>query len=106
MCPPKNTKKMHWGNFTIPSLLTALLLALPLHARPASGYYANPEIDELRIELDDLKYALKTTQVDLNLLEERSQKQDKALFSIKGESPSKNTTSLTTQVTALEKKIS
>ena len=60
--------------------LAAVCCATAAHARPLSGYYANPEIDELRIELDDLKHALKTTQVELGLLDERLQKQsDKAL---------------------------
>jgi LysM repeat protein len=39
-----------------------------------SGVYTTPELDELRIELEDLKHALRTTQVDLNLLDERLKK--------------------------------
>lgn len=51
--------------------LAVLCLALPLHARPQTGVYTSPELDELRIEIDDLKHALKTTQVDLGILDER-----------------------------------
>ncbi len=101
-------KNLLGGNFRVPSLLTALLFALPLQARPQSGFYTNPEVEELRIELDDLKHALKTTQVELSLIEERSQKQDKALVTIKGDSKEKNGTSLsllTAQISSLEKKV-
>jgi LysM repeat protein len=90
-------------------LLSPLLLALPLSARPLSGYYTNPEMDELRIELDDLKHALNTTQVELRLLDERLGKQDKALTSVKGQNQGKEASSLsllTAQVSTLEKKVS
>lgn len=80
--------------------LAALSCALPLHARPQSGYYANPEIDELRIELDDIKYALKTTQVELGLLDEKLNKQNNAL---KGQSS--GSSSLSHQIATLEKKV-
>lgn len=60
-------------------ILTVFYFVLPLYARPQSGFYTNPELDELRIELDDLKHALKTTQVELTLLDERLKKQNTAL---------------------------
>jgi len=89
--------------FIVLGLITfaALNCALPLHARPQSGYYANPEIDELRIELDDLKHALNTTQVELGLLDERLNKQNSAL---KGQSS--GSSSLNSQIATLEKKVS
>lgn len=90
-------------------LLTALYFALPLHARPNSGFYTNPEVDELRVELDDLKHALKTTQVELNLLDERLKKQDNALTSVKGQTQGRDASSLSllsAQVSSLEKKVS
>lgn len=89
-------------------LLPLLNLALPLSARPQSGFYANPEVDELRVELDDLKHALHTTQTELNLLEERLKKQDSTLAGFKGQNTGKQEVSLSllsSQVTSLEKKV-
>ena len=89
-------------------LLPLLSLALPLSARPQSGFYANPEVDELRVELDDLKHALHTTQMELGLLEERLKKQDTALAGFKGQSAGKQEVSLSllsSQVSSLEKKV-
>lgn len=89
-------------------LLTVLSVALPLNGKPKSGFYTNPELDELRIELDDLKYALKTTQVDLSLLDERLKKQDSSLGHIKTHAQDKDVNSqnlLSSQINALEKKV-
>ena len=80
--------------------ILALTLSASLHARPSSGYYINPEVDELRIELDDLKHALTTTQVELNLLDERLRKQDNS----KGKTLSSESL-LSSQITTLEKRI-
>ena len=85
-------------------LFTILCIAHPLYARPQSGFYTNPELDELRIELDDLKHALKTTQVEFSLLDERLKKQDTA----KGQASGKEASALNsglTQINALEKKV-
>ncbi len=90
-------------------LLTVLSCTLPLYARPQSGFYTNPELDELRIELDDFKHALKTVQVDLGLLDERLKKQDSSLSQVRGRAQGKDSNSLsllTAQVNALEKKVS
>jgi len=78
----------------------AFCFVLPLHARPASGFYTNPEVDELRIELDDLKHALNVAVIEMNLLDERFRKQDKP----------KNTevatlSLLSTNLSSLEKKV-
>lgn len=81
-------------------MIFLLLLTLPLHAKPSSGFYTNPELDELRIELEDIKHSLKSTQVELGLLDERLKK---------GQTQNKESgslTLLTTQVNALEKKVS
>jgi len=89
-------------------LLTVLCFAFPLNGKPQSGFYTNPELDELRIELDDLKHALKTTQVDLGLLDERQKKQDNSLRQTKDQVQSRDTSSLhllTSQINALEKKV-
>ena len=88
-------------------LISLLYIAHPLYARPQSGYYTNPELDELRIELDDLKHALKTTQVECSLLDERLRKQDNALA--KGQASAKETGTsnlLSIQLNSLEKKVS
>jgi LysM repeat protein len=83
------------------SLLFLCLLhcALPLHARPQSGHYTEAALDEFRIEIDDLKHALKSTQVELNLLDERINKQNHlfAAYSTKDTSSS--------SIQALEKKV-
>lgn len=89
-------------------LLSVLSVALPLNGKPQSRFYTNPEFDELRIELDDLKHALKTTQVDLNLLDERLKKQDNSLRQSKDQVQSKDTSSLhlfSLQINTLEKKV-
>lgn len=44
---------------------------LVLHAQ---GVYGSPELDELRLEINDIKYALHTAQVDISLIDERSKK--------------------------------
>lgn len=75
--------------------LAVLCLGSTLHARPSSGYYTNPDVDELRVEIDDLKYALNTAQVELGLLQERLKKQDQSFSSIKE----------TVSSTTLEKKV-
>src|SRR5579862_3495498 len=80
-------------------LCLLFLFILPLHAKSNSGFYTNPELDELRIELDDVKHSLKSTQVELGLLDERLKKaptQNKEASSF---------TLLTTQVATLEKKV-
>jgi LysM repeat protein len=59
-------------------------------------------VDELRIELDDIKSALHSTQVELGLLDERIKKQPR----IPTPTLSKDTAPASTQVVALERKIS
>jgi LysM repeat protein len=61
-------------------------------------------VDELRIELDDLKFALNTTQVELGLLNDRLKKQDNAFSSIKGQNQSQEAASLSL-LSSLEKKV-
>lgn len=90
-------------------IVCILYSALPLHCKTKSGLYTNPDMDELRIELEDVKHALKITQVDLGLLEERLKKQDNTVAGIKGQSNVKELNSLSmlsAQVNGLEKKIS
>jgi LysM repeat protein len=93
-------------NFTL--LIIALVAAGILHARPPSGYDISPDVDQLRLELDDLKHALHSTQVECSLLDERLRKQDSALKGIKGENQTKEASSLSlfsAQVLSLEKKV-
>jgi len=90
-------------------ILALLCFAHPLSARPQVGYYTNPEVDELRLEIDDLKHALHTAHVELQLLDERLKKQDNAILGVKGQNLGKEAHSLsvlTSQVLSLEKKIS
>jgi LysM repeat protein len=70
-----------------------------LSAKPSSGYYS-PEMDELRIELEDVKRELHSTQVELSLLEERQKKQAGAASKQVADS------SMPLQVSSLEKKLS
>jgi LysM repeat protein len=75
-------------------LILFFCFALPLQA-------SSPELDELRIAVDDLKYALKSTQVELNILDERVKKQSSS-------KPKEDTSALsllTSQVNSLEKKV-
>lgn len=75
-------------------LLIFLCFAVSLQA-------SSPELDELRIAVDDLKYALKSTQVELNILDERVKKQS----SSKTKEDVSALSLLTTQVNSLEKKV-
>lgn len=79
-----------------------LCLIFSAHAKPQSGLYTEAALDELRVEIDDLKYALKSTQVELNLLDERIKKQDQPFHAAKTTLSS----SLTSQINTFEKKIS
>jgi LysM repeat protein len=87
-------------------LLTALYFTLPVNARPQSGYYTDPALDELRIEIDDLNRALKSTQVEFNLLEEKVKKQDGAAKVSSANKDASSSSLFSVQVNALEKKIS
>jgi len=85
----------------------ALYCALPLHTVLHAGN--NTDMDELRLELDDLKHALHSTQVELGLLDERLKKQNTAIAGVKGQSVGKEASSLSllsTTVSNLEKKVS
>ena len=79
-----------------------LLSCLYVEAKPR-GSYSTPELDELRLEIDDLKQTLHTTQVDLSLLDEKNRKQEGSL--VKQSKETSNLASLSTQVSALEKKV-
>lgn len=70
------------------ALISLLLLTVHSH----SGTYKSPEWDSIQIELDDIKQALHTTQIDLSLLDERLKKPDKSK-------------ELSTQTAALEKRV-
>jgi LysM repeat protein len=91
-----------------PLLITALVAAGILHARPLTGYDTSSDVDQLRLELDDVKHALHSTQVECSLLDERLRKQDSALKGIKGENQTKEASSLSllsAQILSLEKKV-
>ena len=79
-----------------------LCFACPLMAKQPSGGYSPPDLDEFRIELDDLKQALKAAQVDLNLLDERCRKQDRALTQNKEPNPA---ALFSSQINGMEKRI-
>lgn len=57
-------------------LFAALFLLSPLAAKSHSGLYSSPEWDEIKLEIDDLKHALHTAQVELSIQEERLKKQE------------------------------
>ncbi len=56
-------------------LLLVLCVTTSLCAKQARPLYQPPELEEMRIDLEDLKHVLKTLQVDVNLIDERSKKQ-------------------------------
>jgi peptidoglycan DL-endopeptidase CwlS len=70
---------------------------IPLHLSALGTRDRDAEVNELRIEIEDLKHVLHTTQVELGLFDERLKKQ--ATSHAKGQESS-------TQVIALEKRIS
>jgi len=80
-------------------LLVLLCCFASLQAGPRRTDYTVAVMDELRLEVEDLKHALKTTQVELNLLDERLKKQDS------GKPGKELNPGLSTQVGALEKKV-
>lgn len=57
--------------------LFTILFCVTLHAKPSRAPFKDPILEEIRIDLEDLKHELKTTQVDLNLLDEQIKKQKK-----------------------------
>lgn len=61
-------------------------------------------LEILRIEVEDLQYALKSAQVEWNLLDERMRKQENSLTTLKKKEEA--TSPLTGQLAAFEKKIS
>lgn len=84
-------------------ICVCLLTAFSIEAKPRSGTYSNPDLDELRLEIDDLKQALHVTQVDLSLLDENNKKQEHSL--VKQIKETNNTSVLAMQVSTLEKKV-
>ncbi len=78
------------------SLFMALTLAIPTEARQ---YRASTDavLDDIRLELSDLKHELKSALVDLNLLDERVRKD--------AQKPQNPTQPSPTQLTALEKRV-
>jgi LysM repeat protein len=85
--------------------LTLFSYAIALDARSPSDFDTKLELDEMHIELGDLKQALKTVQVDLSLLDERLQKQNKNREQTQGKEIG-SLSVLTSQVSLLEKKVS
>ncbi len=86
--------------------LMTISFAASINARPQSGFYTNPEVDELRLEIDDLKHALNTAQVEINLIDERLNKQNNAA---KTQATTKEITGLSqlaSTVSRIEKKVS
>ena len=78
-----------------------LIICLSFVFSLQAATYSSPELDELRIAVDDLKYALKSTQVELNILDERVKKQT----SSKTKEDVSALSLLTSQVNSLEKKV-
>ncbi len=74
--------------------ISLLLMASPLLAI-ASPH--DPSLDEIRIEIEDIKYALKTTQVDMHILDEKMRKQEVSKTQATSQS------ALETRISALEK---
>ncbi len=74
--------------------ISLLLMAGPLFAN-ASPH--DPTLDEIRIEIEDIKYALKTTQVDMNILDEKMRKQEA------GKTQTTPQATLESRISALEK---
>ncbi len=70
--------------------------SLSLEGKQRAAGYADADLDELRLEIDDLKQALHVARVDFSLLEEKTRRQEWALSQ-----QSKNT-----EVSALDKRIS
>ncbi len=62
-------------------------------------------IDEVRLELNDLKHALHTYQVDLRILEEKMKKQEGSLKNLSTPKPTIATNPLEEKLQLLEKKI-
>ncbi len=82
-------------------LAIAACTALPIEARLPS-FHTSSEIEELRVEIGDLKHALHTTKVELNLLDERCKKDSAQLNKAKTQ---QKEGALTAQVLLLEKKV-
>jgi LysM repeat protein len=64
-------------------------------------------LDELRMELADVKHALNSTQVELSILEDRMKNQDSTLYAVKNQAVNKmpQISQLNTQINSLENRI-
>lgn len=72
-----------------------------------NNYYSDAVLDELRLELSDVKHELHSARVEINLLEEKLAKQEKSISFGKQQEGTlhKEKTLFSAQLDALEKKI-
>lgn len=83
--------------------LTLCSCGSQLSSRQNTSYRSDMSIDEMRLELADVKHDLKSTQVELNLLDERVKKQTSSLSS--SVKPSSEASAGNAQVASLERRI-
>lgn len=64
-------------------------------------------LEEMRMDLADVRHALNSTQVELNILEDKLKNQDNAIFAFKDQASQKSPqiNQLNAQISALEKKL-
>ena len=72
-----------------------------------NNFYSTNALDELRLELSDVKHELHSARVEINLLEEKLTKQERALSTAKNQDTQKQTDKkpYTVQLDSLEKKV-
>lgn len=92
-------------NASIARSLCVLLLLFAGHALSArqNHFYSDAALDELRLELSDVKHDLHGARIEINLLEEKIVKQERTITLSKNQDEKKNAAF---QLDALEKKIS
>ena len=94
---------MYYSGITF---IVGLLLcgcAAQLNSRQTSSYRSDVSIDELRLELADVQHALKATQVELSLLDERVKKEANTLTSTTKQTAHSTIAQLEARVAHLEK---
>ncbi len=78
-CYPNSLRSCLGISILIGSLLCGC--STQLNSRQTASYRSDLSIDEIRLELADVKHELKSTQVELNLLDERVKKEATVLAS-------------------------
>ncbi len=87
-------------------LATWILAVTPdVHARGSNNVYSTVAIDELRLEVSDLKHDLHSARVEINLLDEKVNKYERTISFLKEQLAQSQTPTTSSHADALERKV-